>query len=75
MTKNTAGERKRTVTVVLGPKTEALMNLLVVHYVASMPGYEQTITRMTGAALNEALTSWRKDLLGYTGEDRINHFD
>lgn len=76
MTGQNAGERKRTVTVVVGPKTEDLMNRLNAVLGERVPWKEtQQLTGLAGAALNHALTEWAK--LEWPEETTlpVSHFD
>lgn len=51
MIKTKAGERKRTVTVTLGPKTEAALRRWGSNMEASNPGQRWTLTDLVGVML------------------------
>jgi hypothetical protein len=59
MNETKAGERKRTVTVVVGPLTVRLMERLNARMTELVGCEDQGLTGLTGAALNECLSSWR----------------
>lgn len=75
MNKKTAGERKRTVTITIGPRTEEVMNDLLTHFARVTGMQEQTLTDLVGASLNCALTAWRKQHLKGGIEVEVNHWD
>lgn len=75
MTKTNAGELKRTVTVVVGPRTVELMEELNT-CLATMTGQEkQSLTDLAGAALNLALTAWRRAFLKEGLRVIVSHWD
>jgi hypothetical protein len=75
MSKTQAGERTRTVTVVVGPNTVKVMEDVNRH-VADMTGQQlQTLTDLAGACLNRALTLWRRELLNEGLKVAVSHWD
>ena len=55
MSKTKAGERKRTVTVVVGPQTELLLEAYKQAAMASGFSYEFSVTSFVGAELTDGL--------------------
>lgn len=75
MIKTTGGDRKRTVTVVVGPATASTMEALNKH-LAGMTGQQtQSLTDLVGACLNRALTDWRREFLNEGLKAEVNHYD
>jgi len=75
MIKTQAGERKRTVTVIVGPFTVSLMEDLNKH-LAGMTGQQvQSFTDLAGACLNHSLNEWRRVYLDEGLKADVNHFD
>lgn len=74
-TKN-AGERKRTVTIVVGPATIELMDRLNAILAERLPWTSgQSLTGLAGAALNACLSEWRAAELNDGPKKRWSHFD
>jgi hypothetical protein len=75
MNKKTAGERKRTVTVTVGPNTVALMEELNMVLWSQSGTQQQSLTDLAGACLNQSLTVWRKALLKVEFPTPVSHWD
>ena len=76
MNKEHAGERKRTVTVVVGTATVELMERLNNRLAEVWPaGQRQGLVGLAGAALDFALATWRQENLGEGKGEHWNHYD
>lgn len=75
MNKKTAGERKRTVTLVIGPKTSHQLDLY--RKAVTKPGFEVllTYTDLVGSMVTASLWRWSKDLKIPMDDGLITHFD
>ena len=74
--KEHAGERKRTVTVVVGTATVELMERLNTRLAEASPAAQrQGLAGLAGAALDFALATWRQQNLGEGTGERWNHYD
>jgi hypothetical protein len=57
-----AGERKRTVTVVIGPRTEAQVAVVLAKWLMACPGVHNSLTDVAGAAFDLGLVQLLRTL-------------
>ena len=69
-----AGERKRTVTVIVGPETLVLLDKVHVGLEKRIPGERWSYTDLVGMALNFGLADLRRKLVSEDGPDSEDHF-
>ena len=70
-----AGERKRTVTIVIGPLTETLMENVMYASRKKTPSYEGVLTSYIGMALDAALHRDCQSMHVAMPRDWTTHFD
>ena len=75
MIKTKAGERKRTVTVVTGIKTQWFMTKVAAAAERSAPGLRLTPTQMAGMALNVWMKSMEASLPDGGGHAPETHYE
>ena len=75
MNQKTAGERKRTVTITLGPLSLAQIELLALRCTSAVAPVPLTVTDMVGSAVTTWLVTCSKALGVKVPEGLLTHFD
>lgn len=69
-----AGERKRTVTVIVGPETICLLDKVQEALEERIPGARWSYTEIVGMAVNFGLADLRRKLVSEDGPDSEDHY-
>jgi hypothetical protein len=75
MIKTQAGERKRTVTVVIGPQTAFIIDEIIAAHSRQCAGFTVTRTDIAGVSLDFGLSSLAWDRGVLPREKMVRHFE
>jgi len=75
MIKTKAGERKRTVTVVIGPRTAEILDKVAAEHATRNPGWAVTWTDIAGVSLDLGLSKFAWDRGVLPSSELVRHFE